>query len=93
MTHDTRTWNWVILYQFHTNVLICVIFACDNSVCLMFFSPHSPAVSVRTQAAHWLPLALLGGEKNNAEENRRLSKNITNQNNVQLFLTTHDVRT
>ena len=71
------TWNirnWVILYQFRTNVLICVIFACDNSVCLMFFSPHSPAVSVRTQAAHWLPLALLGGEKNNAEENRRLTK-------------------
>ena len=30
--------------------------------------------------------------KNNAEENRRLTKNITNQNNVQLFLTTHDVR-
>ena len=30
---------------------------------LCFFSPHSPAVSVRTQAAHWLPLALLGGEK------------------------------
>ena len=59
---------------------------------LCFFSPHSPAVSVRTQAAHWLPLALLGGEKNNAEENRRLTKNITNQNNVQLFLTTHDVR-
>ena len=76
MTRHTHTWNWVILYQFHTNVLICVIFACDNSVCLMFFSPHSPAVSVRTQAAHWLPLALLGGEKNNAEKRIAASQKI-----------------
>ena len=54
--------------------LIYVIFCMRQFVCLMFFSPHSPAVSVRTQAAHWLPLALLGGEKNNAEENRHITK-------------------
>ena len=42
----------------------CVI-SCHATIlsALCFFSPHSPAVSVRTQAAHWLPLALLGGEK------------------------------
>ena len=93
MTRDSRLmWNWVILYQFH-NECSDLCYFCMRQFCLPYvFSPHSPAVSVRTQAAHWLPLALLGGEKNNAEENRRLTKNITNQNNVQLFLTTHDVR-
>ena len=46
---------------------------------LCFFSPHSPAVSVRTQAAHWLPLALLGGEKKIMQkENRRITKNKIN---------------
>ena len=55
-------WNWVILYQFRDR-LIVLFFACDNSVCLMFFFRliHS---SQRAHAKrHWLPLALLGGEK------------------------------
>ena len=85
-------WNWVILYQFHTNVLICVIFACDNSVCLIFFASFAGSQRAHASGA----LASFGSirrrKKNNAEENRRLTKNITNQNNVQLFLTTHDVR-
>ena len=48
---DKRKFN--LCYFLHATIL--------SALC--FFSPHSPAVSVRTQAAHWLPLALLGGEK------------------------------
>ena len=65
MTRDSRLmWNWVILYQFHNECSdLCYFLHATILSALCFFSPHSPAVSVRTQAAHWLPLALLGGEK------------------------------